>query len=301
MAARAARAAQRGAVSARPGVLTTPCVRTTSLRVVMLGTGDPLNHERAQASLALHVSDGRNELDGADGETLLIDTSSGTILLGQLHAVGIALVSIRHLLISHRHFDHAGGLAPLLVALSAIPEAAVTVYAPPATMAALHDLLATSIPGVKEWMGPRLCWRTLVPGRAVAAGRAIVTPFAVAHGLECVGFRVEAVGTTVAVSADTRPCPALVEYAAGADLLIHEAYGLDALAAEAHRFGHATAADAGRAAREAGVRRLVLTHVRDSLHANPAALAGEAASVFDGPVTLARDLDVVHVRPPPAA
>lgn len=112
-------------------------------------------------------------------------------------------------------------------------------------------------------------------------------------------FRVAAGGVTIAVSADTRPCPALVEYAAGADLLIHEAYGLDTLAAEAHRFGHATAADAGRAAHAAGVRRLVLTHVRSSLHVNPTALAGEAATLFDGPVTIARDLDVVDVRTAP--
>ncbi len=280
-------------VAGHPSAPVTLTASNVPLRVVLLGTGDPLNHERAQASLAVQCLEGA---EGAERETILIDTSRGTILLGQLHAAGIALARIRHVFISHRHFDHAGGLAPLLVALSALPAATVTVYAPPITMTALHDLLAMSIPGVEEWLGPRLCWRTLVPGQAVAAGRAIVTSFAVAHGMEYVGFRVDTGGVTLTVSADTRPCPALVKYAEGADLLIHEAYGLDTVVAEAHRFGHATAADAGRAACAAGVRRLVLTHVCSSLHANPTALVDEAKSVFAGPVTLARDLDVVDVR-----
>ncbi len=284
---------------ARRGVSVVPSVHVTAPQVVLLGTGDPLNHERAQASLALQLVETAAGAGG--GETLLIDTSSGVVLLRQLHAAGIVLALIRHIFISHRHFDHAGGLAPLLVALSAIPEATVTVYAPPVTRAALHNLLAMSIPGVEEWMGGRLRWRTLIPGRAVAAGRVVVTPFAVAHGLECVGFRAEAGGATIVFSADTRPCPALVAYATGADLLIHEAYGLNTTAAEAHRFGHATAQDAGCAARAADAGHLVLTHLRGSLHADPAALASEAATVFDGPVTPARDLDVVHVRPPPTA
>jgi ribonuclease Z len=255
-------------------------------RVTLLGTGDPLNAERAQASLAVHL---------AGGETVLLDTSSGTVLLQRLRAAGITLGSIRHVFVSHRHFDHAGGLAPLLVTLVAIPEAHLTVYAPPETLAALHDILALTIPGVEDWLGERLHWRAMVPGQAVVAGSARVTPFAVEHGLECVGFRVQQAGRTLTFSADTRPCPALLDYAAGADLLIHEAYGLQSAAAEAHRFGHATAADAGAAAREAGARHLVLTHLRSSVLADPCALCDEAARAFDGPVSVAADLDVIAV------
>lgn len=254
--------------------------------MILLGSGDPLNDERAQASLALPLT---------AGEILLIDTSSGTILLRQLRAADIALASIRHVFISHRHFDHAGGLAPLLVALAAIPEAHLTVYAPPVTLRALHGTLATTIPGVEGWLGERLAWCALVPGREVVAGSARVTPFAVEHGVECVGFRVAQGDTTLAVSADTRPCRAVARYAAGADLLIHEAYGPAAGAAEAHRFGHATAADAGRAARLAHVGHLVLTHLRSSRLADPRALAAEAAAIFEGPVTPATDLTVLEI------
>ena len=92
-------------------------------------------------------------------------------------------------------------------------------------------------------------------------------------------------------AADTRPCENVVRYAKGADLLVHEAYGTENGAKQAHAFGHSTAAEAGRAAREAGVGHLVLTHLRASHHAIPGELAAEAAGVFGGRVTAARDLD----------
>ncbi len=83
-------------------------------QIIMLGTGDPLNDERVQTSLAV-------PLDG--GDTLLIDTTSGTALLRQLRAAGLGLAGIRHVVVTHRHFDHAGGPAPLLTALAAVPAA----------------------------------------------------------------------------------------------------------------------------------------------------------------------------------
>jgi ribonuclease Z len=253
-------------------------------RLIFLGTGDPLNDERAQTSLALPQ---------ADGTTILFDTSSGTILLRQLRAAGIGLASIRHVFISHRHFDHVGGLAPLLVALTAVPESDVTVYALPETLQVLHNLLTATIPGVEDWLGARLRWQTLAIGTRVRVGDLSVTPFAVEHLMETCGFRLVR-GERVAVfTADTRPCPSLVKAAREADLLIHEVYSHDRDAAAAHGFGHSTAADAGRAAREAGVQRLVLTHFRSSRFADPAALLAEAGAIYGGPIDAATDLEAV--------
>lgn len=250
--------------------------------MTLLGTGDPLNGERAQSCLAVPL---------AGDETMLVDASSGTVLLRQLDAAGIALGGVRHLFVTHRHFDHVGGLAPLLTALAAVPEASLTVHAAPATLAVLRELLALTIPGVEDWLGERLAWRGLVPGGPVGAGDAEVTPFEVDHGPECVGFRIERGGSAVTFAADTRPCENVVRYTKGADLLVHEAYGPETSAKPAHALGHSTAAEAGRAAREAGVGRLVLTHLRARRHADPEELAAEAAVAFGGPVTAARDLD----------
>lgn len=254
-------------------------------QLIVLGSGDPLCDERVQTSLAV-------PLDG--GETLLIDTTSGTALLHQLRCAGLALAGIRHVFISHRHFDHAGGLAPLLTARAAVPEAQITIYAAHDTLHALRAMLSLTCPGVEDWLGPRLRWQTLAAGTAIEAGSAMLTPFAVDHGLDCLGFRLALGDATAVFSADTRPCAPLADYAGEADLLIHEAYGPATTAAQAHGFGHSTAADAGAAARAAGVGRLLLTHFRASRFADPAVLGAEAEQVFGHPVELAADLDVIH-------
>jgi ribonuclease BN (tRNA processing enzyme) len=150
-------------------------------RVVFLGTGDSLHMERAQASLAVPLS---------SDETMLIDASSGTVLLGRLETAGIPLESVRYLFVSHRHFNHVGGLSPLLTALATLPEASLVVHAAPDTLRALRSLLNLTIPGAEGWLEKRLSWHELVSGRPNEAGDAEVTPFSMNHGIECVGFRV---------------------------------------------------------------------------------------------------------------
>ena len=254
-------------------------------RLTFLGTGDPLNEERAQTSLALPI--------GA-GEVLLLDASSGTILLRQLRRADIPLTQIRHLVISHRHFDHIGGLAPLLVALVPHPAARLTIHATEETLQVLRDLLALIIPGVEEWLGARLAWQALRPERATLIGDAQLTPFSVEHGIECVGMRIERAGKRLVFSADTIPSASVVAHARVADLLIHEVDGFDRDAATAHRFGHSSAGDAGRAAREANAHRLILTHLRAAHFAEPAGLAAEAAEHYGQSSEVASDLQVIE-------
>ncbi len=136
-------------------------------RLTFLGTGDPLNEERAQTSLARAL---------ADGATLLLDTGSGSTLPRQLTEARIPLATIRHVVISHAHFDHPGGLAPLLVARAALPEARVTVHAAAPIGHALRDALAIVSPGIEAWLGPRLDWHPLPLGVPVALADLTLTP-----------------------------------------------------------------------------------------------------------------------------
>jgi ribonuclease Z len=96
-------------------------------------------------------------------------------------------------------------------------------------------------------------------------------------------------GRKVVISGDTRPCPALVLASAGADLLVHEATFSDDEQERALETRHSTAREAGRVAREAKARRLVLTHLSSRHDVDTAPLLQQARAEFQGPTEVAYD------------
>ena len=95
-------------------------------------------------------------------------------------------------------------------------------------------------------------------------------------------------GRTVVYSGDTRPHRSVVAAARDADLLVHEAtFGDDELA-RAVETGHSTAREAAEVAREAGARKLVLTHLSARYTREAPELLAEAQEVFPATV-IARD------------
>jgi ribonuclease BN (tRNA processing enzyme) len=98
-------------------------------------------------------------------------------------------------------------------------------------------------------------------------------------------------GGTLAYGADSSPSEELCRFVAGADLLVIEAT-LPRPELNGVR-GHLTPEEAGRHAREAGVKRMVITHISDELDSTWA--RSEASKAFGGPVQVAREGAVYDV------
>jgi len=100
-------------------------------------------------------------------------------------------------------------------------------------------------------------------------------------------------GKSVAYCLDTRPCANSAELARGVDLLIHEATYTDEFAVEARQYGHSTAAQAAQTARDAGAKRLLITHF-STRFPDLSPLLEEARAIFPDTI-LAQDLMEIEV------
>ncbi|WLR53257.1 ribonuclease Z [Bacillus tianshenii] len=88
-------------------------------------------------------------------------------------------------------------------------------------------------------------------------------------------------GRKLAVLGDTRPCEAAVELARNVDVLIHEATFAEDEADIAHEYYHSTTVQAAQIAKEAGAKKLILTHISSRYQEEGSVqLLQEARNVF---------------------
>jgi ribonuclease Z len=111
-----------------------------------------------------------------------------------------------------------------------------------------------------------------------------ITAWPVKHFIPTIGLRIEnkVTGSVLAYSCDTEPTPSLMELAAGADKLIHEAAGAG--------IGHSSPRQAGETARRAGAKSLYLIHYQ-VWNRDTSSYVPEAQETYDGPVILCKDYD----------
>lgn len=216
-----------------------------------------------------------------DGFRLVVDLGNGA--LGPLHRY-LDPVDVDAVYLSHLHVDHCIDVCSFYVALQYRPGgfdgAAIPVHGPAGTGGHLGRAYGT--PDAEEHL------QRLFDFREVAEGVGEIGPFRVttarmAHPVTCFGVRLEADGVALAYTGDTAPTDAVVRLARGADLLLAEASFVDG---DDNPPGlHLTGREAGAHASQAGVGRLVVTHV-PPWH-EPDRARAEAASAFAGSVDLA--------------
>jgi ribonuclease BN (tRNA processing enzyme) len=210
---------------------------------------------------------------------LLLDLGSGA--LGTLQRY-VDPLDVDAVLLTHLHPDHFFDISGYYVLRKyhpGGPQPRIPVYGPTGTAA--RGAGAYGLPA-EPGMNDEFEFREY-DGQPIRIGPFTVTTTRMVHPVEAFGLRVEQDGHVLAYSGDTGPCPALVDLAKGADLLLAEAAFRDG--EENPDDLHMTGRQAGEAAARAGVGTLVLTHV-PPWHDKALAVA-EARPVYDGRVELA--------------
>ncbi|MEU6480898.1 ribonuclease Z [Streptomyces sp. NPDC047017] len=263
-----------------------------------------------------------------DGEGILFDPGEGT--QRQMLRAGAAAHDLNRICVTHFHGDHSLGLAGVIqrINLDRVPHE-VTAHYPRSgrhfferlryATAYRETVALTEAPvdsdGVLATTGAYTLEARRLSHPVESYGYRLTEPDGLrmlpdrlaAHGIQgpdvgrlqregsLRGIPLEAVsevrrGQRFAFVMDTRLCPGVHALAEGCDLLVIESTFLDEDEHLAVDHGHLTAGQAARAARDAGVRHLVLTHFSQR-YADPEEFERQArAAGYEGELTVARDL-----------
>jgi len=228
----------------------------------------------------------------AGGAAVLVDCGGSAVQ--RLRRLDLDPLRLTHAIITHIHVDHSYGL-PSLIRQSAIlgRKEPLTVVCRPEHVEPLRTLLGVfNLLRRADLFEVALAPIDLAAGaHACSTGGLTVRTTPNEHGeMPNFAVRVEAAGTAIVYSSDTVASAAVVDLAHGADTLIHEATFAEPDRGPRRFAAHSSAADAGRVAMRAGVRRLMLAHVGAEYHDDVAALAAEARGQFGGVVEVAEEL-----------
>lgn len=206
-----------------------------------------------------------------------IDAGTGT--LPQLLRYR-ALSELDAVWISHLHADHCSDLLGAFHYLAYGPDPRGTrlpMYGPPGLASAM-DPLIDEPGGLAEVFEVR----ELADGMSFDCGPIGLRAVEVPHSIPTFALRAQSGGSIMSYSSDCGGDPAVTAVARDADLFVCEAFN----AAGDTRFTSVKSPqEAGRYAALGGARRLLLTHLPPG--ADPDRARREAATCYDGPITVA--------------
>lgn len=195
----------------------------------------------------------------AHGTSIALATDDGTILVdvggeatkGLVATFGLAGLS--RIYLTHEHPDHLWALPGLLHCLRFAGERGpLEIHGPAPALERARgaiDALGVTTPFEVRW----------TPIEVGSAGDGLARWAPADHSVPALSYRFG----DVVVCGDTAPSQDTTELAQGASLLVHEASHTSEELTHPH--GHATPADAGRIAEDAGVDTLALIHIHPSL------------------------------------
>ena len=287
-----------------------------NLKVVLLGTGSPRAYvDRAKAATLV--------LAGHDA--FLVDC--GGAVVDQLLRAGMYPHRINDVFFTHHHSDHNSGFFDFFISswrshVGVIKGRSkpLRVYGPTNTKEIIgkmregfeYDVSLRIGYNKSDAAAARIDYTEMDSGVIYEKNGVRVTAFEVDHRpvAPALAYVFEFNGKKVVLSGDTRSTAAMVEHARGADLLVHDAYQKDWLDAIAEANPedaiqvrnpakyHTTTLEAAQIAKDAGVKKLVLTHLIPPPAPDAeseAAFAEGMDAIYPGLIVVARDLMAFEV------
>ena len=274
--------------------------------IVLLGTGTP-GAEPDRFGPATAVVAGGNAYLIDAGPGVVRRAAAGAVVSGlpALQAENLSVVFFTHL-----HSDHTSGYPDLILSPWVLGRPVpLQAYGPPgldamtaALLEAYREDIRVRVEGPEQLRRDLLAVETheIEPGLIYEDAVMRVEAFAVPHGTwdYAFGFKLTTADRTIVISGDTGPFDGLAEIAAGADVLIHEAYGAQGLQLRQpetqlyHSTFHTSAVQVGEIAARAGVGMVILHHQLHLGGETPEEMVEQVRLSFDGEVIYGRDLDV---------
>lgn len=205
----------------------------------------------------------------SSGRRLVIDAGTGIRLLGERLRTTVATVRL-HLLLTHNHWDHLLGL-PFFSPIYR-EDSEILVDGWPLAFQALRRVFDDHMgdgffPVAFEQLKAHISFLNKVSRSPLILDDAQIDAMPMNHPQGCLGFRFQEEGAKLVFFTDNElgldggyRFPDFVKFAAGADLLIHDAQYLPEEMPTHRGWGHSTFEEVVRLALEAEVKALLLTH-----------------------------------------
>ncbi|MGD7001942.1 MBL fold metallo-hydrolase [Corynebacterium halotolerans] len=216
---------------------------------------------------------------------VIMDLGPGT--LGELQQIQDPVDA--HVVFSHLHADHCLDFPSLLVWRRFHPhhpaDGRSLCFGPADTPNHLGRL-SSDTPGEVDDFSDSFAFAAWEHGRTEIVDRVNITPYSVVHPIEAFGLRIveHTSNKVLAYSGDSAYTENLVECARDADVFLCEATWGDGTTPRPPQM-HMSGGEAGRIARLAGAKKLLLTHIPP--WGDPEGALRAAREEFDGPVKVA--------------
>jgi ribonuclease Z len=267
-------------------------MRSDEMRVTLLGTGTPFpNAERFGSAILVEVA----------GKRLLFDCGRGAVI--RLTQAGVSPKDIDCLFLTHLHSDHVVGIPDLwLTGWFLGRSKPLRIWGPAGTSGMTQDLGKAFVfdihirqipPDPLAANGVEIDAKEVRQGEVYNDGLTRVSAFLVDHGSvkPAFGYRVDSAGHSVIISGDTRFCQNLVDFATGADCLIHAAWSAGwKNPTPPSKRSIASAEDAGRVFAIVKPKLGVIYHYKEE-----EGLWDAARKEYKGPLVIAKDLMTTNV------